>query len=127
MLKADPLVHESPLFRHDIVDLGRQALSDLVFDVRQVMISSFADKDPISFLNASSTLLDIADRLDALLSTHPSFLLSSWIQDARLKSPSGRFSDLFEFNARNQITLWGPHGEVGDYASKVSFQLELLV
>ena len=23
-----------------------------------------------------------------------------------------------EFNARNQITLWGPHGEINDYAKK---------
>lgn len=26
--------------------------------------------------------------------------------------------DWLEFNARNQITLWGPHGEINDYAKK---------
>lgn len=25
---------------------------------------------------------------------------------------------LFEYNARNQITLWGPNGEIVDYANK---------
>jgi alpha-N-acetylglucosaminidase len=25
---------------------------------------------------------------------------------------------LLEFNARNQVTLWGPRGEIADYASK---------
>jgi hypothetical protein len=25
---------------------------------------------------------------------------------------------LYEYNARNQITLWGPHGEIVDYANK---------
>lgn len=25
---------------------------------------------------------------------------------------------LFEYNARNQITLWGPNGEIMDYANK---------
>lgn len=27
-------------------------------------------------------------------------------------------SDLYEYNARNQITLWGPSGEIKDYANK---------
>ena len=26
--------------------------------------------------------------------------------------------DLYEYNARNQITLWGPNGEIDDYAAK---------
>lgn len=25
---------------------------------------------------------------------------------------------LYEYNARNQITLWGPKGEITDYANK---------
>ena len=25
---------------------------------------------------------------------------------------------MFEYNARNQITLWGPNGEIVDYANK---------
>lgn len=25
---------------------------------------------------------------------------------------------LYEYNARNQITLWGPNGEIRDYANK---------
>lgn len=25
---------------------------------------------------------------------------------------------MFEYNARNQITLWGPNGEIKDYANK---------
>ncbi|KAL1443372.1 hypothetical protein MTO96_007460 [Rhipicephalus appendiculatus] len=29
-----------------------------------------------------------------------------------------RESDLYEYNARNQITLWGPKGEIRDYAAK---------
>lgn len=27
-------------------------------------------------------------------------------------------AELFEYNARNQITLWGPNGEIVDYANK---------
>ena len=25
---------------------------------------------------------------------------------------------MYEYNARNQITLWGPNGEIDDYAAK---------
>ncbi|RMZ17522.1 hypothetical protein D0860_00372 [Hortaea werneckii] len=92
------------------------------------------------------TLLRLLKDLDTLLTASgiAHFSLSAWIASARawadptpLLSPTTRTStstnasspainttiltnraNFYEYNARNQITLWGPGGEISDYASK---------
>ena len=61
--------------------------------------------------------------LDAILATNKHFLLGVWLEDAksianRNKSVISGEPSIYEFNARNQITLWGPNGEILDYAAK---------
>jgi alpha-N-acetylglucosaminidase len=52
------------------------------------------------------------------LSTHEDFLLGPWIESAKSAANSSDEEKQFEYNARNQITLWGPRGEIMDYANK---------
>ena len=48
-----------------------------------------------------------------------SFLLGTWLRDARRKAKEvGGDASNFLFNAKNQITLWGPHGEINDYSTR---------
>jgi alpha-N-acetylglucosaminidase len=57
--------------------------------------------------------------LETILASHEDFLLGKWIYDA--KSLAGSNVDLslyYEFEARNQVTRWGPRGEIEDYATK---------
>jgi len=72
--------------------------------------------------------------LDAILtaSGQAHFSLAAWIAEARSwTSPTttlpttstntstvAQTASFYEYNARNQITLWGPTGEISDYASK---------
>jgi alpha-N-acetylglucosaminidase len=57
--------------------------------------------------------------LDELLLTNDHFLLGNWLGAARrLSYGNGSYAAYLERNARNQITLWGPTGEINDYASK---------
>jgi alpha-N-acetylglucosaminidase len=92
-----------------------------------------------------STLKSLLSTLDTLLLTLPQFSLSPWLASARAMSspgfpfvdsnqttplasndtsvsnPSYNASDMADYytlNALNQITLWGPTGEINDYASK---------
>jgi len=44
--------------------------------------------------------------------------LGNWIHSAKSFATNESESNLYEFNARNQITLWGPDGEIEDYAAK---------
>jgi alpha-N-acetylglucosaminidase len=55
-----------------------------------------------------------------VLLTNPAFSLSTWLSAARSQAsnPNSKIADFYEYDARNQITLWGPNGEISDYASK---------
>ena len=71
-----------------------------------------------SVANSSALLLSIISGLDDLLGTNPNYLLGKWTTDATSQATSKNESDLFMYNARNQITLWGPTGQITDYAAK---------
>merc|ERR1719471_1333812 len=57
-----------------------------------------------------------------ILATNKNFLLGVWLEEAKSLASESKYqkadSALYEFNARNQITLWGPNGEILDYAAK---------
>jgi alpha-N-acetylglucosaminidase len=57
--------------------------------------------------------------LDTLLATQEAFLLGRWLEDAKRWATNAEERTLYEWNARNQITLWGPRdGVLFDYAAK---------
>merc|ERR1719430_1312068 len=63
-------------------------------------------------------MLEVLADLDRLLATSPAFLLGPWLAAARSVATNDQDAALYEFNARNQITLWGPDGQILDYAGK---------
>ena len=65
-------------------------------------------------------MLEMISDLDRLLASNENFLLGKWINGARssVKHASEMVQDLYEFNARNQITMWGYQQNIEDYASK---------
>lgn len=123
--ELDPTV--GPL-RYDLVDFGRQVLVNLFADVYTlhrtalIQFNSTHLSSRVSELSMlSTTMLDIIDDLEALLSSDTNFLLGHWLTEARLSAAINTTEDvlnLIEFNARNQITRWGPNGNIEDYAAK---------
>ena len=114
-------------FRYDLVDIGHQCLSNLFVDVHTMLRLAY---DGALMTNRSDPWLDavyslgtnmsamILD-LDALLASNENFLLGVWIAGARASVHSEAAKDLYEFNARTQVTLWSYHeSEVLDYAAK---------
>lgn len=62
--------------------------------------------------------MQILEELDIILQKHPAFLLGRWLSDCKNCANSSDEEKLYEYNARNQITLWGPKGEIMNYANK---------
>ena len=60
----------------------------------------------------STALLDLLVSVDKLLATDEHFLLGIWLESARNVATGEREQRLYEYNARNQLTLWGPDGNV---------------
>ena len=62
--------------------------------------------------------MELFDDLEAILASSKDFLLGTWLEMAKDLGDDNAESKLYEYNARNQITLWGPRGEIRDYANK---------
>jgi hypothetical protein len=105
-------------YRYDLVDIGRQVMSNLFLDLYYMLQAANDRQDATSFATIGTTMLQLFEDWDTLLNTHEAYLLGRWIADARSWAADATEADLFDFNARNQITLWGESGEINDYASK---------
>ncbi|KAJ8976546.1 hypothetical protein NQ317_011809 [Molorchus minor] len=117
ILAADNL-KSSPAFLHDLVDITRQVLQvngDIYYNK---LISAFKDKNSDEFNDVAEIFKNIFFDLESILSTSKDFLLGSWLESAKACANNTEEEQLYEYNARNQITLWGPKGEIMNYANK---------
>uniref|UniRef100_A0A8D2L159 Alpha-N-acetylglucosaminidase n=1 Tax=Varanus komodoensis TaxID=61221 RepID=A0A8D2L159_VARKO len=109
----------SSTFCYDLVDVARQAVQQLVSDYYMEIKQAFESHTLPLLLTAGGVLVyDLLPELDALLSSDRRFLLGSWLEAACTMATSAREADLYDLNARNQLTLWGPSGNILDYANK---------
>ena len=82
-------------------------------------MDAYQQKNLSAMVPLMTNFTNLLADLDYVLGTSPDFLLGTWIE--RAKSVPGASSSerqLYEFNARNQITLWGPQAQILDYANK---------
>ncbi|KAG8215873.1 glycoside hydrolase family 89 protein [Butyriboletus roseoflavus] len=108
-------------FQYDLVDVTRQLLANRFVELYEFLVDVFnaSTTDAATVKAAGKPLLELLYDLDELLLTNSHFRLSTWL-DAAQKWSHGNatYAAYLEYTARNQITLWGPTGEINDYASK---------
>lgn len=114
----DPRIAEMETYRYDLVDVTRQSLQLLIEDAYEAVVKSFKNKSMELLRKTSQTMRDMLVDIDTVLGSDRHFLLGNWLEDAKRWGSTPEESNLYEYNARNQITLWGPEGEVVDYANK---------
>lgn len=110
-------------FEYDLVDICRQALAD---QGRKQYLKAMADYKSFSrqeFKKDSNRFLKMILLQDKLLGTRPEFRLGRWIEEARSLGKTAAEKDLYEWNARVQITTWGnricaDNGGLHDYGHK---------
>ncbi|XP_020641296.3 alpha-N-acetylglucosaminidase [Pogona vitticeps] len=109
----------SNTFCYDLVDVTRQAMQQLVSDYYLEIKQAFQNHTLSRLLMTGGVLVyDLLPELDNLLSSDGRFLLGFWLEAARNVATSDREAELYDLNARNQLTLWGPSGNILDYANK---------
>lgn len=107
------------LYQYDLVEIMRQVLSDLFRETHDAFVSAYSEKSLPKAKVAGSRLLELLSDVDSLLSSNSRFLFGRWVSDAIRWGKTQSEKDLLEFNARNQVTLWGPTGNINDYAAKL--------
>jgi alpha-N-acetylglucosaminidase len=106
-IKSADKLKESDGFRYDLVDITRQVLGNYANTIQPKIIKAWQQKDTTAFKHYSTEFLQLMDDMDELLGTRKDFLLGKWISDARANGITPQEKDLYEFNARDLITLWG--------------------
>ncbi|CAH1960019.1 unnamed protein product [Acanthoscelides obtectus] len=114
---ADDLKH-SPGFLHDLVDVTRQVLQVYGDIYYKNLMTAYRIRNINKFRDVAEPFLDVFSDLEKILATNKAFLLGPWLESAKNCSSSPEEKIQFEYNARNQITLWGPKGEIMNYANK---------
>ena len=119
--QSNAALWDNPAYLYDMVDVTRQVYSNYFLAGYQSLMSAY-NSTPHSndtIAAAGKNLTGIMNTLDSVLSTNEAFLLSTRLSAARSLTTNETLADFYEYEVRNQVTMWGPNVEVtSDYASK---------
>ena len=110
-------------FQYDLTDIVRQAVAEKGRLVYPIMTNAYKADEKELFDRASTRFLELILLQDKLLATRSEFKVGNWIEKARNLGDTTEEKDLYEWNARVQITTWGNrtaanNGGLHDYAHK---------
>ena len=107
-----------PTYQYDVADLTRQYLVNLapVFYTRAV--AGYHLGQPEIVAENKLLFLELTQDLDTVLSTQAGLLYGRWLESAGRMADDPEEKRLYELNACNQVTLWGPDGQILDYGAK---------
>jgi alpha-N-acetylglucosaminidase len=94
-------------FRFDLVDITRQVLGNYANTIEPKIMTAYKQNDTAAFKHYTIAFIQLMDDMDELLGTRKHFLLGAWIADARANGITPKERNLYEFNARDLVTLWG--------------------
>ncbi|XP_025111113.1 alpha-N-acetylglucosaminidase-like isoform X2 [Pomacea canaliculata] len=117
-IQAIPDFLENDLFRYDLVDITRNSLQTVTLYYYSNAVWAFKTNDIFGIKDAGKLLSELLLDIDTLLASDKRFLLGTWLAQANAWGTDANEQALLRYNALNQITLWGPDGEIVDYASK---------
>jgi alpha-N-acetylglucosaminidase len=118
-IREAPKVQGSDGFTYDLVDITRQVLANYATPLQQKFAQAYRNKDTAAFKKYSTQFLTLLDDIDRLLSTREDFMLGKWISQARANGITPAESDLYEFNARDLVTLWdNKESELHEYSNR---------
>lgn len=112
------LVVDNELYKHDLIDITRQFVQNKIELLYPSIRTAFAAKSLDDIQNIQQTFEAMLNDLDDALQTSEQFLLGKWLTSAKSLATNQLEEQQYEYNARNQITCWGPNGEISDYAHK---------
>ena len=123
MLSAADRFKGNNNFEYDLIDMVRQAVAEKGRLVYPIMIDAYKAGEKELFAASSQRFLDLILLQDKLLAARPEFKVGTWIEKARNLGTTPEEKDLYEWNARVQVTTWGnrvaaDEGGLRDYAHK---------
>lgn len=123
MLSVADLFVGNNNFEYDLIDIVRQAIAEKGRLVEKVIETAFTAKDKQLYKVSSDRFLELLLLQDDLLGLRKEFMLGNWLKQAKQKGLTEQEKNLYEWNARVQITTWGNRiasddGGLRDYAHR---------
>ena len=107
LLAAAPVLGMNDAYRYDVVNLARQVLGELGLPLVSQVQAAYDRKDLPSLRAAEERVVELLQDLNTLAGTRREFLLGVWLDDAERWGTNAEERRLYQWNARNIITLWG--------------------
>ena len=105
-------------YNYDLVNLFSQWMGNHFMDIRNDFTVAYKNRDIKEMKRQVKVANQLFDDVDALLNTHPAFMLGPWIEAARAWGTTEEEKDYYERQARTLLTIWG--GPIlNDYANRM--------
>ncbi|WP_419992892.1 alpha-N-acetylglucosaminidase [Streptomyces boninensis] len=122
LLAVDASLRGSSAYRHDLMDVARQVVSNRSRELLPQIKSAYEAKDRGRFDELTRGWLDLMVLLDKVVGTSAQHLLGRHLAEARAWGADAAEADLLEFDCRSLLTTWGDRAgsEEGlhDYANR---------
>jgi len=106
-------------FNYDVLNITRQVLANYGQYLHTKVIEAYNANNKTDFKKYSNKFLQLLDDQDVLLSSRDNLMLGNWIADARARGTNEAEKELFEYNARVQLTTWAANkSQLHEYAHK---------
>ncbi|NEA49139.1 alpha-N-acetylglucosaminidase [Streptomyces sp. SID10815] len=123
LLHVAPDLRRSTAYRHDLVDVARQALANRSRQLLPQLRAAYDAGDRAAFKELATLWLTLMRLSDEVTGADPDFLLGPWIQAARTMGTNDAERAEFERCAKVLITVWGDRsvadtGNLHEYANR---------
>lgn len=116
---ADKELAKADALRFDLVNVGRQVLSNHASNLHADIATAWRAKDAAKLEATAARFLELIRDMDELLATRREFLLGGLLEDAKRWGDTPAERAKCEWNARRVLTLWGDDTRgLNDYARK---------
>ena len=117
--QKQPELLKSETFRHDLVDVVRQFMSDIARPLLASSMMAFDSGNKAEFNKLSSDYLQLIDATDKLLATYPQWRLGRMYEMALAKAKTPEEKLNMERACRRLLTTWsGQIDSLNDYAHR---------
>ena len=120
--KAAPRFSASETFRYDLVDVWRQVIALKARQSYAGFMNAFYKHEADLYELHKKRFIELLKLQNRWTGTHAAFSMDTWVQQARDMLPDATDKALAEWNAKMQVTYWGPATNpatlVHDYANK---------
>jgi alpha-N-acetylglucosaminidase len=118
LLLKERSLQKSDGYRFDVMDIGRQVLSNLGQEIHKEAIKSYKEGNEKNFIKHSTRFLGLLKDVDMLLGSRSDFNFNTWLAAAQAQADNEEEKALYTYNASLLVTWWGGDKEpsIFDYS-----------